>query len=256
MAAMPPAYGIIPARFASTRFPGKPLADIHGKPMFWHVWNQAGKCGLLRKVILATDDERIESEAKKLGVPVVMTGSDHASGTDRVYEAAMAIGLSDDCIVVNIQGDEPALDPYSLSELLEAFRCPGVSAATLAHPISAEQAANPDRVKVVFAENRDALYFSRSPVPFWRGGENGPGGECYWGHIGLYAFTMSTLRRFVGLEPSRLERAEKLEQLRLLENNVPIKVVCRENGASGVDTPEDLERIRRLMAAEFAGARK
>lgn len=237
------AYGIIPARYASTRFPGKPLADILGKPMFWHVWERAKNCPAIHGVTLATDDERILEEARRLNVPAVMTRADHASGTDRVYEAAGKLDIPDNAIVVNIQGDEPALDPEALNSLIRTFDTPEVVAATLAHTISAEEALRPDKVKVVLAANGDALYFSRSPIPYVREGHARP----YLGHIGLYAFRMGTLRQFVSLAPSKLELTEKLEQLRLLENGIPLRVVLVENGARGVDTPEDLKEVLRIL---------
>ena len=242
-----PCYGIIPARFGSSRFPGKPLMEILGKPMFWHVHSRASQCPLFRKVVLATDDERIRSAAEKWGVPCVMTASGHPSGTDRAYEAAGLIGVEDNAVVVNIQGDEPALDPLMLQELLEPFRDPRVVTATLGTPVSPTEALSPNLVKVVTAANGDALYFSRASIPFARDPGTDPG--CL-GHIGIYAFRMEALRRFVTLPPSRLERVERLEQLRLLENGVPMRVVRTQRPhAPGVDTPEDLEKVRALLEA-------
>jgi 3-deoxy-manno-octulosonate cytidylyltransferase (CMP-KDO synthetase) len=239
MPTLPPCYGIIPARYASTRFPGKPLADILGRPMFWHVHQRAMGCPLLGKVVLATDDRRIHDAALRFGVPVVMTRADHASGTDRVLEAAQRLSLPEEAVVVNIQGDEPLLDPKMLTRLLEPFADPGVQVATLAAKISAAEAARPDRVKVVFTRSGNALYFSRSVIPHDR---DATGGDC-WGHVGLYAFRMPALRRFVALGQSGLERREKLEQLRLLENDIPIYVVPTEHETLGVDRPEDLDTI-------------
>ncbi len=143
-------YGIIPARYGSSRFPGKPLADILGRPMFWHVHRRASLCPGLGRVVLATDDERIRSAAESLDVPVVMTAADHPSGTDRVLEAAERIGVPEDAVVVNIQGDEPLLDPEMITRVLAPFEKRGVEVATLAYPLPAGQAADPDRVKVVF----------------------------------------------------------------------------------------------------------
>ena len=162
---LPQCYGIIPARYQSTRFPGKPLAEIHGKPMYWHVYQRARQCPEFSQVVLATDDRRIEKSAHDLDVPVVMTSSNHHSGTDRVLEAAEIINVPRDAVVVNIQGDEPALEPAMLTELLTPFRASGVSVTTLARKISVEEAQNPDRVKVVFAPNGKALYFYRCPIP-------------------------------------------------------------------------------------------
>lgn len=240
-----PVYGIIPARYASTRFPGKPLADIKGRPMFWHVWSRASKCPLLSSVTLATDDERIAEAAKKLGVPFVMTDSDLPSGTDRVHQAASIMNIPDEAVVINIQGDEPALDPAVLGELALAFKDASVQVATLAHPISAAEAASPDRVKIALAANGDALYFSRAVIPFVREGD--ADAHEYWGHIGLYAFRREALARFTALPPSSLEQREKLEQLRLLENKLAIRVIKTDKSSIGVDNPQDLEYIINII---------
>lgn len=244
------AHAIIPARYASSRFPGKPLVPLCGKPMFWHVWARARQCPLLASATLATDDERIRSAARELGVPVVMTGPDHASGTDRVFEAASLLGLPPHCIVVNVQGDEPCLEPNSLTSLLGAFASPPVQAATLAHVLEPEDLARPDKVKVVVSAAGDALYFSRAAIPFAR---NGVFHHPPLGHIGMYAFTMDTLRRFVSLSPSLLERTEMLEQLRLLENGIPIRVVRTAKAFPGVDSPEDIYRVLPLLARQRLG---
>ena len=239
-----PAYGIIPARYGSTRFPGKALALLHGKPMFWHVWHRACQCPGLISVTLATDDERIAAAATALGVPWRMTSPDHESGTDRVHEAAVALHLPPEAVVLNIQGDEPALNPAALSQLLAAFDDPEVEAATLAHALDAQSLDTPDKVKVTLALNGNALYFSRAGIPFAREPHAGP-----LGHVGLYGFTMRTLGRFVSLPPSPLERTEKLEQLRLLENSIPIRVIITEYISHGVDSPKDVERVLPLMNA-------
>ncbi len=238
--------GIVPARYHSSRFPGKPLAEILGMPMFWHVCERARRCRLLDRVVLATDDERICKAARALKVPVVMTRSDHPSGTDRVFEATVQLGVPEGAVVVNIQGDEPALDPAMLDELLGPFDSEQVQVATLAREISAAEAQPPDLVKVVLSRSRRALYFSRAPIPY--GGEADP--QRYFGHIGLYAFRMDALRRFVALEPSRLEKAERLEQLRLIENDIPIQVVVTNRRSMGVDRPSDLPIVTRLIARD------
>jgi len=236
-------YGIIPARFGSTRFPGKPLADIAGKPMFFHVYQRATKCPELTKTVLATDDERILSAAKALDVPVIMTRKDHPSGTDRVLEAAQLLNLPDDSIIVNIQGDEPLLAPAMLTELVSPFVSPDIEVTTLARKIAQNEAGNINQVKVVFSRTGKALYFSRLPIPCCRDGQE----EVFFGHVGLYAFRMNTLRKFVSLGPSRLEIAEKLEQLRLLENDIPIHVVLTEHKSIGVDKPEDIKTICEIL---------
>jgi 3-deoxy-manno-octulosonate cytidylyltransferase (CMP-KDO synthetase) len=240
---LPKCYAVIPARYQSTRFPGKALADIAGRPMIWHVFDQARRCPELSSVVLATDDDRIRSVAEKWEIPVIMTRADHPSGTDRVLEAATTMNLPADGVVINIQGDEPALEPAMLSELVRPFDRPEVQATTLAGSINASEAANPDQVKVVFAQNGTALYFSRSPIPFHRDTQK----DNFFGHIGIYAFRMQTLKKFVALDQSRLEVTEKLEQLRLLENNIPIHVVLTEHQSIGVDRPEDLERVSQII---------
>ncbi|MCL1940006.1 MAG: 3-deoxy-manno-octulosonate cytidylyltransferase [Desulfovibrionaceae bacterium] len=237
-------HAIIPSRYASTRFPGKPLTLLHGKPMFWHVWSRAMRCPVLSSVTLATDDERIKEAADALAVPVLMTGCRHQSGTDRVHEAALLLGLPENAVVINIQGDEPALDPEALTLLAGAFSDPLVQAATLAHVLDPADLMRPDKVKVVLAANGDALYFSRAGIPFSRDGERA---LPVYGHIGLYAFTMRTLNRFVALAPSPLERTEKLEQLRLLENNIPIRVLLTDKSFIGVDQVEDVARVLPLL---------
>ena len=246
MTALPKCYGIIPARYRSTRFPGKSLADINGRPMIWHVYTQAAKCRDLSSVVLATDDERIRSEADKWKIPVVMTRTDHPSGTDRVLEAAVKISVPADAVVVNIQGDEPALEPAMIAELLCPFSKQDAQAATLAREINTAEAANPDIVKVVFNGDGRALYFSRSLIPHHRNTRE----HRYYGHIGIYAFRMATLKKFVTLRPSRLEITEKLEQLRLLENNLPIHIVLTKHQSIGVDRPEDIETVSRIIMAK------
>jgi 3-deoxy-manno-octulosonate cytidylyltransferase (CMP-KDO synthetase) len=249
MSGLPDCYGIIPSRYASRRFDGKPLAPILGKPMFWHVYTRACRCPEIGRVVLATDDKRIELAARELGVPVAMTRNDHVSGTDRVLEAAEAIGVPEDAVVVNIQGDEPALEPDMLSGLLAPFESPDVMVTTLARKIDENEAKNHDRVKVVFAKDGRALYFSRARIPYHRDEDHGQ----YFVHIGLYAFRMPVLKKFVQLGPSRLEGTEKLEQLRLLENGIPIHVVETVHESIGVDRPEDVEIVSRILREKRLG---
>ena len=243
---LPKCYGIIPARYKSSRFPGKPLALILGKPMFWHVFNRASMCPELTSVLLATDDERIFSTAEKLDVPVVLTKEDHVSGTDRVLEAAESLKVSQDAVVVNIQGDEPALNPSVISEMIVPFKTPDVLVTTPVRKITNEEAQNPDIVKVVFTLNQKALYFSRSPIPCSREHQESE----FYGHIGLYAFRINALRNFVALQPGRLEKTEKLEQLRLLENDIPIHVMVTKHKSIGVDRPEDIEKVSKIIKSE------
>ena len=243
---MPDVIAIIPARYESSRFPGKPLALIHGKPMFWHVMRRAGLCPLVHTVALATDDERILRAAAELGMRALMTSPDHASGTDRVLEAAHLLGAGPDSIIVNVQGDEPALDPEMLTELVRPFDDPSVQVTTLGHHITVEEAQSPDRVKIVRAADGRALYFSRALVPFGRGAT-----PQYLGHIGLYGLRMRILEKFSALGESPLERLEKLEQLRLLEAGIPIHVALTRHKSHGVDRPEDLQTVSALMRGEY-----
>lgn len=215
--------------------------------MFWHVYDRARRCAAFDEVALATDDARIAAAAAAFGVPCVMTSEHHPSGTDRVYEAATRLGVPDDAVVVNIQGDEPALDPRMLDQLVAPFAADdAVRVTTLAMSITPDEASSLDRVKVVVAANGDALYFSRARIPYGRDAEEGETCGCL-GHVGLYAFRMEALRLFTQLPPSRLERTEKLEQLRLLENGIAIRVVPTTYRTHGVDRPEDIDVIINLL---------
>jgi len=241
MTPSPPCYGIIPARYQSHRFPGKPLADILGKPMFYWVYERSCRCSQLKNVWLATDDERIFSTAEQFGVPVVMTDPHHPSGSDRIKEAADRLGLENESVIVNIQGDEPALDENMPKLLVEPFADPAIQVTTLAREIDAVEAENPDRVKVVRGQDGRALYFSRSKIPYIR--DELHSNISYLLHIGLYAYRLSALKTFTSLPPSPLEQIEKLEQLRLLEAGISIHVVLTDYEGFGVDRPEDIDRI-------------
>lgn len=252
MHTLPTCYGIIPARYDSSRFPGKPLAAILGRPMFAWVHERATASRLFSRVVLATDDERILSAAEALGVPALMTSREHASGTDRVLEAARQMGAEPDSVVVNIQGDEPALEPGMLAELLAPFAGPqgrDVQVATLASALDPILADNPDRVKVVRDALGRALYFSRSRIPFDRDGEGKGVGPLV--HIGLYALRMSALERFAALPQGGLENTEKLEQLRLLENGIPIHVALTSHACHGVDRPEDIDTVTKILLEQM-----
>jgi len=207
--------------------------------MFWHVYKQAEKCSYFSRIVLATDDERIFSAAEAHRVPVVMTDKNHPSGTDRVLEAALYLGAPDNAVVVNIQGDEPLIEPEMLSRLIAPFTSPEIHVTTLAKEIGREEAKNPDRVKVVIGKDGRALYFSRSRIPYPRRDT----AQVFYGHIGLYAFRMDALRTFQELGPGRLETVESLEQLRLLENGMAIHVVITDHHSIGVDTPGDLKTV-------------
>lgn len=245
---LPVCYGIIPSRYKSTRLPGKPLADIHGKPMFWHVYQRAAACPYFEKVVIATESELIMEAAAKYDIPCVMTSDQHQSGTDRVLEAAEILGVTDNDVVANIQGDEPAIHQEMMNELLEPFANATVQVSTLAHLITKEEAQNPNRVKVVLTHDQTALYFSRSPIPYDREGIN----PTYYNHIGLYAFRMPVLRQFPNLPKSDLEKAECLEQLRLMQVKIPIHVGITKHKNASVDVPQDLEIVKKLIDPQDA----
>jgi 3-deoxy-manno-octulosonate cytidylyltransferase (CMP-KDO synthetase) len=245
MSTLTPCYAIIPARYGSHRFPGKPLADILGKPMFYHVYKRASSCRSFNKVCLATDDQRIFKAAKDLNVQVVMTDSNHLSGSDRIMEAAEILKLEEESVVVNIQGDEPALDINMPLKLIEPFENPDIEVTTLARKLDADQADNPDRVKVIRSEKGFALYFSRAKIPTRRDITSSEPG--YLLHIGLYAYRLTALKTFTSLPPSPLEKIEKLEQLRFLEASIRVYVVMTDYRGVGVDRPEDLNLIIPLL---------
>ncbi|MBL0315659.1 MAG: 3-deoxy-manno-octulosonate cytidylyltransferase [Flavobacteriales bacterium] len=237
--------GIIPARFASTRFPGKPLVEIDGKSMIRRVVEQATSCNALFGVIVATDDERIFNHVQSFGYQVVMTSPDHPSGTDRCLEAYQKSGLHADAII-NIQGDEPFVDPSQIDLLANLISKPEVEIATLAKRISDNASLfNPNKVKVIFSPNGRAIYFSRHAIPYQK---NSPQNEwhlhhAYYKHIGLYAYQVSALTSICSLETSPLERAESLEQLRWIESGMSIYVAETDIETPAVDTPEDLKHI-------------
>jgi 3-deoxy-manno-octulosonate cytidylyltransferase (CMP-KDO synthetase) len=237
---------VIPARYGSTRLPGKPLADLGGKPLVEHVWRRALEAKLPSRVIVATDDERIRA-ALPADCEVVMTRADHPSGSDRIAEVAGGL----DCgIVVNVQGDLPLLDPTLVDDLVEMLRrSPDLGLATVAVPIeSTAELENPSVVKVVCDLAGRALYFSRAPIPYDRSRPGAHAGA--FRHVGIYAYRRETLLRFAAMKPTALEQAESLEQLRALENGIGIGVVRRAQGVPiEVDTPEDLAAVRARMAA-------
>lgn len=236
-------WGIIPARYASARFPGKPLAPILGKPMFRWVYEQASRCPDFNRILLATDSERIADEARKCKIPFEMTQIEHPSGTDRILEAAVKASVPETAVVVNIQGDEPALHPDMLSELIGPFSDPAVQVTTLIREERRPHPPNPDQVWVTADKTGNALYFSRAGIPM---DFDGQGALCYR-HIGLYAYRLPVLRDFVAAGPGRLEQIEKLEQLRLLENGIPIRTVRTRHHSHGVDRPSDVETVERLL---------
>ncbi|MBF0532324.1 MAG: 3-deoxy-manno-octulosonate cytidylyltransferase [Candidatus Omnitrophica bacterium] len=234
--------GVIPARWASTRLPGKPLADIAGKPMIQRVWEQAKKSRRLNEVLVACDDSRIEQAVKAFGGQAVMTDPNHPSGTDRIAEAVQ--GRDADGII-NIQGDEPLIDPRVIDALAGLFSLhPGVDMATVIKRIMDEKDySNPNVVKVVVNQRQEAVYFSRSPIPFNRDG----GPVTAYKHLGIYAYQKNFLLGYKNLPESLLEKTEKLEQLRAIEAGYKIKTVITDMESMGVDTAEDLEKIRHII---------
>jgi 3-deoxy-manno-octulosonate cytidylyltransferase (CMP-KDO synthetase) len=245
---------IIPARLASTRLPNKPLADLGGKPMVVRVAERARESGAAR-IIVATDHDDIASACAAHGVEACMTDASHQSGSDRIAEVARKIGLAPDAVVVNLQGDEPLIDPALLSACAARI-APDVPMATCAHPIvDSADAFNPNVVKVVLDKHGRALYFSRATIPWHRDGfarsrEQLPEGYVPLRHIGLYAYSNAFLQAYPKLEVSPLEQIEALEQLRVLWHGYPIAVhVTGSAPQAGVDTPEDLARVRQLFAA-------
>lgn len=246
--------GIIPARYASTRFPAKPLAVLGGKTVIQRVYEQVA--GFLDDAYVATDDERIEQAVKAFGGKVVMTSIDHTSGTDRCFEAYMNIGEQFD-VVVNIQGDEPFIQHSQLHALKECFEDPTTQIATLVKPFSQtdniEVLENPNSPKVVVNKNMNALYFSRSVVPYFRNQERAEWlrSHTYYKHIGLYAYRVDVLKEITSLPQSSLEVAESLEQLRWLENGYTIKVGITDIETIGIDTPEDLERAEQFLLKDI-----
>jgi 3-deoxy-manno-octulosonate cytidylyltransferase (CMP-KDO synthetase) len=238
--------GIIPARFASSRFPGKALAPLAGKPLLQHVYERASQARYLTKILIATDDSRIEAAARAFGAPVRMTRADHASGTDRIAEVASAEAAE---IIVNIQGDEPLIDPAAIDAAVLAL-CDDDEApmGTLKRRIEdPADIDNPNVVKVVTDLAGNAIYFSRHPIPYQR--EAVGAGTTHFKHIGLYVYRRDFLLRYSDLPVGPLETAEKLEQLRALENGYRIRVAETEYDSLGVDTPEDLERASALFEA-------
>ncbi|WP_072568037.1 MULTISPECIES: 3-deoxy-manno-octulosonate cytidylyltransferase [unclassified Enterobacter] len=243
---------IIPARYASTRLPGKPLVDINGKPMVVHVLERARESGAER-IIVATDHEEVARAVEAVGGEVCMTRVDHQSGTERLAEVVEKCGLSDDTIIVNIQGDEPMIPPAIVRQVAENLAQRDVGMATLAVPIhSAEEAFNPNAVKVVTDAQGYALYFSRATIPWDRdrfAQSRDAIGHTFLRHIGIYGYRAGFIRRYVTWQPSQLEQIEMLEQLRVLWYGEKIHVaVAQTVPGTGVDTPEDLERVRVEMA--------
>ncbi len=242
------AVGVIPARYASSRFPGKPLADLRGRPLVQHVYERARRSKTLARVVVATDDLRIRDAVVAFGGEVQLTGLHHPSGTDRVAEVAASLSCE---IVVNIKGDEPLIEPPMIDEAVSPFFVESdLIMGTVCRRLEKEEEwQSPHVVKVVRDRRGFALYFSRTPIPYARV----QGRHSYYKHIGLYVYRREFLLTLASLAPTPLEETEQLEQLRALEYGYPIRVVETEYDSIGVDTPEDLERIARMEAASECG---
>ncbi len=233
--------GVIPARYGSTRFPGKPLVNINGKPMIQHVWESSKKSKFINELYVATDDKRIFDSVTGFGGNAVMTSKKHKSGSDRIGEVIKNMKCG---IVVNIQGDEPFINPSNIDKAIKPLlKDKNIQVSTLCTPIkSIEEIDNPNVVKAVIDKNGFALYFSRFGIPFNRDKAKN---IVYYKHIGLYVYRKKYLLEFIKLKPSKLEKAEKLEQLRVLENGTKIKVVITNIDSITIDTKTDLRKIRR-----------
>lgn len=243
--------GIIPARYASTRFPGKPLIDINGKTMLQRVYEQAAKSKSLNKVVVATDDQRIFDHVLSFGGEAVMTAADHPSGTDRCWDALQQLN-NDFQYVINIQGDEPFIEPEQIDELAAVLKDGTTELATQMIAVdSYEILFDKGEVKIVLNTNNEAMYFSRMVIPFIKGVEEKDWHthHCYYRHVGMYAYRKDILEQVTRLPVSSLEQAESLEQLRWIENGFSIKCVTTKYESHCIDTPEDVEKVLKLMGA-------
>ena len=240
---------IIPARFASTRFPGKPLHHIAGQPLIQHVWERCRRCRHIGSIIIATDDDRIAAAAREFGAQVCLTSPDHQSGTDRIAEAART--LPDATHIINVQGDEPLISPALVDELAARMIADSsIGMITAVHALHDPALLdNPNIVKCVMSRDGRALYFSRSRIPYPR---SPAPGLTHWRHMGIYGFSRAFLEQFVAWEPSPLEMTEALEQLRALENGASIHVVITDHDSPGIDTPEQAREVESLIAQRLA----
>ena len=232
---------VIPARYASTRLPGKPLADIVGKPMIQHVYERSAQATIPQQVVVATDDEKVFQAVQQFGGKVVMTSSEHQTGTDRLAEVASKYAEVD--VIINVQGDEPLIDPKVIDELAQEFlNDENLKMATVKTPMKEEEKAKPGNVKVITDKNGYALYFSRSLIPYPREDT----GVVVYKHIGIYGYRRDFLLQYAKMQPTPLEQTESLEQLRALENGYKIKVIATDKHFVGVDTKEDLEEVNKI----------
>lgn len=248
---MTPRIAVIPARYGAQRFPGKPLALLHGKHMIHHVFLRCQESMAFSQIVVATDDERIRNAALGFGAKVVMTSADCPSGTDRVAQVAKAMLGGPDDVFINVQGDEPAVHPESLAALAKAFDEKDAQMATLVRPLASEERSNPNVVKVVRDEAGAALYFSRADLPFARAEVGVP----RWAHLGLYGYRRSTLERLASLAPTALEQTEGLEQLRALGHGVRIACVETTHATQAVDVPEDVDKAEAALTRLGYGKR-
>lgn len=248
--------GIIPARYASTRFPGKPLAEINGKSMIQRVYEQVQKVNLLKEIVIATDDTRIYNHVESFGGQVVMTSPDHKTGTERCYEAARKYfdySLNGDHIIINIQGDEPFIQPKQIETLIKCFYSDDAQIGTLVKRINnTDTLFSTNNAKVIINSDNKAIYFSRNPIPFMRDidKKNWINHHTYFEHIGIYAYKYDILSQIVKLPTGKLEQAESLEQLRWLENNYSIYVEKTDIESFSIDTPEELEIAKQKFYAK------
>jgi 3-deoxy-manno-octulosonate cytidylyltransferase (CMP-KDO synthetase) len=241
----PTIWAVIPARYAATRLPGKPLVNLAGKPMIQHVWERVSQAKKITKVVVATEDERIRTAVRAFGGEAVMTRADHRSGTDRIAEVAVTAQAD---ILINVQGDEPLISPDAVDELAAAIsEDESVQLATLAVPLqNAKDIMDPNIVKVVLDFEGDALYFSRAPIPWVRDTANAVHAR-HLKHLGLYAYRREALLDYQTLPPGDLERVEQLEQLRWMENGYKIRVAETEHDSVSVDVPDDVPRVEKLI---------
>ena len=243
---------VIPARWSSTRFPGKPLHLLAGKPLVQHVWERSLLAKNITRILIATDDERIATAARKFGAEVVMTSPDHPSGTDRIAEVATK--LRGATHFINVQGDEPLIDPKLIEKLATTLhRNPEIAMITAATRFEdGREVKNPNTVKVVLDRSGNALYFSRSPIPYHRDAHDTKSKVSPLLHLGIYGYRRDTLRRLVRLAPTPLELSEKLEQLRALENGISIRVIETTHKGVGVDTLEDAKKVEKMLRSKIS----
>ena len=240
---------VIPARYSSSRLPGKPLADILGKPMIQHVFERAVQVPDVDAVVVATDDERVANVVRSFGGRAVITSPDHPSGTDRLVEVMRSLDAD---IYVNVQGDEPLVRPDDLARLVDAMRSSMAPVGSMCHDIDAKEAVNPNCVKVVLDDSGHALYFSRSPIPYPRDRSS----ARYLKHVGVYAYRREVLAGYSALPRPMLEEAEVLEQLRLMAAGIRLRLICVEPTGPGVDTPECLERVRAILSGKAVNTQR